>query len=193
MLLAAFSLLMVHHRKNKWWAQKLVTKNQWYLKNYCTDTTGTLILSQDSSLSVYNSNHHEHKNYWSKGNGNFFIAMGPPKAHWYNWMVPSVLDPSRWEIILYFPHYHHYWLKKWGQWQKYCKSVVAWRKGDIFEPKKWAWDDFIAEHKVVIEVTIFSVDNKHWYFVRIGSFNALRHPMKISISCWRGRLNIESF
>jgi hypothetical protein len=32
----------------------------------------------------------------------FFMAMAAMKAHWYNLMVPSILDPSRVEINAVF-------------------------------------------------------------------------------------------
>jgi hypothetical protein len=48
-----------------------------------------------------------------------------------------------------------------------------------------AWENFIAEYKVDNEVTTFAIDNKHCYFVRIGSFEASRHPVKMPIHYWR--------
>jgi hypothetical protein len=58
---------------------------------------------------------------------------------------------------------------------------LSWRKGDKSMPTIQAWENFIAEYKLNIEATIFNIDSKHYYFVRIGSFDASRHPAKTPI------------
>jgi hypothetical protein len=52
-------------------------------------------------------------------------------------------------------------------------------------PVLQAWENFIAEYKVEIEVTTFAIENKRRYFVRISSFQATRHPVKLPIHYWR--------
>jgi hypothetical protein len=65
------------------------------------------------------------------------------------------------------------------------------RKGDQSLPTLQAWENFIAEYKLDIEVTTFIITSKWCYFVRIGSFDALRHPAKIPIHYWREQNNIK--
>ncbi len=61
----------------------------------------------------------------------------------------------------------------------------------VAKPVLQAWENFITEYKVKIEVTTFAIENKHRYFVRVGSFDATRHPVKMPIHYWRDRNNKE--
>jgi hypothetical protein len=63
------------------------------------------------------------------------------------------------------------------------------RKGDKIMPTMQAWANFIAEYKLDIEMTAFNIDSKHHYFVRVGSFDASRHPAKMPIHYWRDQNN----
>jgi hypothetical protein len=47
-----------------------------------------------------------------------------------------------------------------------------------------AWMHFIAEKGLDVEPTTFSVLNKRRYFIRIGSWNKLRHPATLPVTCW---------
>jgi hypothetical protein len=52
-------------------------------------------------------------------------------------------------------------------------------------PTVRAWENFIAEFKLGVEVTTFTIENKCGYFVRIESYHASRHPSKMTICYWR--------
>jgi hypothetical protein len=54
-----------------------------------------------------------------------------------------------------------------------------------------AWENFIAEYKLDIEVITFNINNKCHYFVRISSFDTSRHPAKMPICYWRDQNNKE--
>jgi hypothetical protein len=51
-------------------------------------------------------------------------------------------------------------------------------------PLNNAWQLFIAGMWIDSEVTTFSILNKRQYFIRIGSWNKLRHPPKLPLNCW---------
>jgi len=48
-----------------------------------------------------------------------------------------------------------------------------------------AWMRFIAEKGLDVEITTFSVLNKRRYFIRIGSWNKLRHLATLPVTCWQ--------
>jgi hypothetical protein len=51
-----------------------------------------------------------------------------------------------------------------------------------------AWMVFIVEARLDVEFTTFTIENKRRYYIRIGSWNKLRHPAKLTLSCWREKL-----
>ena len=121
----------------------------------------------------------------------FFMAMAPQKAHWYN-LTPSILDPPRAEINMVFPPLSSLLTLDMGTMEKVLEVCsLSQRKGNRSMPTMQAWENFIAEHKLDIEVTTFNIDHKHCYFVRIGSFDATRHPVKMPVHYWRDRNNKE--
>jgi hypothetical protein len=42
---------------------------------------------------------------------------------------------------------------------------VVLKRGDIFLPILQAWTEFIAEYKIDVELTMFSMGNKHHHFL----------------------------
>ncbi len=61
------------------------------------------------------------------------------------------------------------------------------RRGKV-APILIAWQDYLAEKQTDIEITTFSISNRRRYFIRIGSWNKLRHPPKLPLSCWREKI-----
>jgi len=55
------------------------------------------------------------------------------------------------------------------------------KRGDILLPLLQVWTDFIAEYKIDVELTMFSIGNKHPLFLQIGSFNKMNHPAKMPV------------
>jgi hypothetical protein len=122
----------------------------------------------------------------------FFIAVAPQKAHWYNLMTPSTSDASRADINAVFPPLSSLLNLDRTTMEKVLEACsFSRRKGDQSLPTLQAWDNFIAEYKLDIEVTTFIIASKRRYFVRIGSFDASRHPAKMPIHYWRERNNIK--
>jgi hypothetical protein len=122
----------------------------------------------------------------------FFMAMAAMKAHWYNLMVPSFSDPSRAEINAVFPPLSALLNLDIITMEKVLEVCgLSRRKGNTSLPTMQAWENFIAEYKLDIEVTTFNINNKRRYFVRIGSFDASRHPAKMPICYWRDHNNKE--
>jgi hypothetical protein len=58
------------------------------------------------------------------------------------------------------------------------------RKG-AFLPTLQAKREFIAKYKVDVEMTMFSLGNKHRHFLRVRSFNKMNHPAKMPVFYWR--------
>jgi hypothetical protein len=52
-----------------------------------------------------------------------------------------------------------------------------------------AWSHFIAEKPLDVEITTFTVLEKWRYFIRIGSWNKLRHPASLPVNCWRNDIH----
>jgi hypothetical protein len=48
-------------------------------------------------------------------------------------------------------------------------------------PTMQAWENFISEYKLDVEVATFTINNKCHYFIRIGLYNASRHPALMPI------------
>ena len=119
----------------------------------------------------------------------FFTAMAPQKAHWYNLMAPSISDPSRNDINRIFPQLSSLLNIEIFTMDKVLEECgLCRKKADKFVPVVRAWGDFIAEYKVDIELTMFLIGNKRRHFIRIGSFDKTRHPAKMPVSYWRDRL-----
>jgi hypothetical protein len=58
----------------------------------------------------------------------------------------------------------------------------------ICSPHLKSWHSFIAEYRLDIEVTTFSIANKRHYFIRIGSWDKQQHPLKLPLTCWQGKI-----
>ncbi len=96
---------------------------------------------------------------------NFFLAMAPQKAHWYN-LTPSILDPLEAEINAVFSPLSSLLNLDMIPMAKVLEVCsLSRRKGSKSLPIMQAWENFITEYKVDIEVTTFAIDNKRCYFV----------------------------
>ncbi len=104
-------------------------------------------------------------------------------------MTPSILNPSRAEIIAVFSLLLNLYISTMEKVLEVCS--LSWRKGTKSKPTIHAWENFIVEYKLDIEVTTFNINNKHWYFFKNGSFDASRHAAKIPIYYWRDQNNKE--
>ncbi len=118
----------------------------------------------------------------------FFGSMVMQKAHWYSMTNPSS-DMSSNKINLIFPTLSM--LLSVGpeimdSVLQLCRltQVTRGKAASIMN----AWKDFIAEKRVDIKSTTFSISNRRWYFIRIGSWNKIRHPPKLPLSCWREKI-----
>jgi hypothetical protein len=66
--------------------------------------------------------------------------------------------------------------------------VAGVKKGDTVLPTQQAWREFIAESKIDVELTMFSIGNKRHHFLRIGSFNTINQLPKTPVFYWRDRV-----
>lgn len=120
----------------------------------------------------------------------FFTSMVSQRAHWYNMSNPFVFDPSSAVIDRIFPPMSTLLSLEPGIMDSVLQAcgLAQERKGRM-APNLNAWKDFVAEARVDVEVTTFTIENKRRYFIRIGSWNKQRHPAKLPLSCWRDKLD----
>jgi hypothetical protein len=116
----------------------------------------------------------------------FFTSMLSQKAHWYNMSNPLVFDPSSAVIDRIFPPMSTLLSLEPRTMDSVLQAcgLAQERKGRTI-PNLNAWTDFIAEARLDVELTTFTIENKRRYFIRIGSWHKLRHPAKLPLSCWR--------
>jgi hypothetical protein len=94
-----------------------------------------------------------------------FLAIAPQKVHWYN-LTPSILGLSEAEIDAVFPPLSSLLNLDRSTMAKVLEVCgLSRRKGSQSLPILQAWENFIMEYKVEIEVTTFAIDNKRHYFV----------------------------
>jgi hypothetical protein len=119
---------------------------------------------------------------------NFFHSMATRKAHIAN-SPPS--DPSSSKVNEIFPT-----LSTLLSVDTYimdsmlmlCRLAKQWRRETVALNN--ACQLFIAEMRINSEVTTFFVFNKRQYFIRIGSWNKLRHPPKLPLNYWREKIPV---
>jgi len=119
----------------------------------------------------------------------FLGSMVTQKAHWYSLAVDSN-DPDNAELSIIFPTLssllsieHETMISV----LQLCRLVQR-RRG---KPSLMldAWSHFIAEKRIDVEITTFTVLEKRRYFIRIGSWNKLRHPASLPVNCWRNEIH----
>lgn len=119
----------------------------------------------------------------------FLGSMVTQKAHWYSLAVDSN-DPNNAELSIIFPTLssllsieHETMISV----LQLCRLVQR-RRG---KPSLMldAWSHFIAEKRIDVEITTFTVLEKRRYFIRIGSWNKLRHPASLPVNCWRNEIH----
>ncbi len=133
----------------------------------------------------------EERNIGVRALTNFFLAITPQKAHWYN-LTLSILGPLEAEINAVFPLLSSLLNLDMSTMANVLEVCgLSGRKGRQSLPVFQAWENFITEYKVETEVRTFAIDNKHRYFVQISSFEATRYPVKIPIHYWRDHNNKE--
>jgi hypothetical protein len=114
--------------------------------------------------------------------------MASQKASWYNVIAPLDSDPSRHEINQIFPPLSSLLNIEVIIMNKVMEaSGLCWKKGDTFLPTLQAWREFIAEYKIDVDLTIFSMGNNRRHFLWIGSFNKTNHPSKMPVFYWTDR------
>jgi hypothetical protein len=124
-----------------------------------------------------------------KALADFFTAMTSQKAHWYNMIAPSYSDATREELNRIFPPLSSLLnIEVTIMNQVLEASGLCRKKADIFLPTLQAWREFIAEYKIDVELTMFSLGNKRRHFLRVGSFNKMNHPAKMPVFYWRERV-----
>jgi hypothetical protein len=124
-----------------------------------------------------------------KALADFFTAVASQKAHWYNVIAPSDSDASREEINQIFPPLSSLLNIDFIIIDQVLEaSGLCRKKGDIFLPTLQAWKDFIAEYKIDVELTMFSIGNKRRHFLRVGSFNKMNHHAKMPVFYCRERV-----
>jgi hypothetical protein len=184
-----FYFPQIEDEHQTWWY------NQQYLKSLLTPTASTL---QVPSLIYFKTrcrvdaveNMEKARTIGVSAFAIFFIAVAPQKAHWYNLMTPSTSDASRADINAVFPPLSLLLNLDKTTMEKVLEACsLSWRKGDKSFPTLQAWENIIADYKLDIEVTTFIIASKWHYFVRIGLFDASRHPAKMPIHYWRDRNN----
>jgi hypothetical protein len=95
----------------------------------------------------------------------FFLAIALQKARWYN-LTPSILGPLEAEINAVSPPLSSVLNLDMRTMAKVLEVCgLTQRKGSQSLPVLQAWESFIAEYKVEIEVTTFAFENKRHYFV----------------------------
>jgi hypothetical protein len=115
----------------------------------------------------------------------FFTAMAPQKAHWYNVLPPTNVDPSRDNISRIFPPLSSLLNIEVMIMQKVLEVCgLCRRKGSDLLILENGWKVFIAEYKLDIELTVFTIYGKRHHFLRIGSFNKTNHPPMMPLFCW---------
>jgi len=112
----------------------------------------------------------------------FFLAMSLQKAHRYNIIGPSKSDPLSNDIKRIFPPISSLLNIEATIMNRVLeKSSLCRRRGEVLFPVVQAWHDFITEYGIDVELTMFSIENKWRYFLRIGSYNRSSHPAKMPI------------
>jgi len=123
-----------------------------------------------------------------RASADFFLAMSSQKAHWYNIIAPSKSDPLSNEINRIFPPISSLLNIEATIMNRVLeKSSLCRRRGEVLFPVVQAWHDFITEYGIDVELTMFSIENKRRYFLRISSYNRSSHPAKMPIFYWRER------
>ncbi len=102
--------------------------------------------------------------------------MALQKAHWYNKIVPSDSDLSREEINGIFPPLPSLLNTETAILQKVLRVCRLCQKKRQFLPILQFWTKFIAEYKIDVKLTKFSIGKKCYHFLQIGSFNKMSHP-----------------
>jgi hypothetical protein len=103
--------------------------------------------------------------------------MVSQKARWYNMSNPFFCDPSSAEIDQIFPPMSTLLSLEPGTMDLVLQACgIAQERRGRMTPNLNAWKGFIAEAWVDVEFTTFTIENKRRYFIRIGSWNKLRHP-----------------
>jgi len=122
------------------------------------------------------------RNIGRKALADFFTAMTPQKAHWYSITSASCSDqvfPPLSTLLLIDPEVMNYMLEQCG---------LCFMRTGISSPQINSWHSFIAEYRLDIEVTTFSIAKKRHYFIRIGSWDKQRHPIKLPSTCWKQKI-----
>jgi len=125
----------------------------------------------------------EAKNISQQALADFFTAMTAQKAYWYRITSGSWSDflcslinqvfPLMTTLLSNGPEVMHAMLQKCG--------LCFERKG-AFSPQMNSWQTFIAEYRVDVEVTTFSILNKRRYFIRNGSWDKKQYHPKLPLT-----------
>jgi hypothetical protein len=96
--------------------------------------------------------------------------MSSQKAHWYNIIAPSKSYPLSNDINQTFPPISLLLNIEVPIMNRFLEiSSLCHRRGEVLFPIVQAWHDFIMEYGIDVELTMFSIENKWRYFLRIGS------------------------
>ncbi len=112
----------------------------------------------------------------------FFGAMVTQKAHWYCLSVLPASDATNVEVNQIFPLLSTLLSVEPGLMLSMLQlsGLAQLRRGKVSISIK-TWTEFIAEKRLDIEITTFSVVNRRYNFIRVGSWNKDRHPPQLPL------------
>jgi hypothetical protein len=120
----------------------------------------------------------------------FFGAMVTQKAHWYCLSVLPASDATNVEVNQIFPLLSTLLSVEPGLMLSMLQlsGLAQLRRGKVSISIK-TWTEFIAEKRLDIEITTFSVVNRRYNFIRVGSWNKDRHPPQLPLQLWRDKIS----
>ena len=99
------------------------------------------------------------------------VLFTAQKGHWYNLLEPSASDELKKEINAIFPPVSSIMHLDATTMDKVFKKCLLFKEKGTNTIIDWyAWDQFIIEHMLDIEVTVIKINNKTHHLVRLGSF-----------------------
>ena len=117
-----------------------------------------------------------------------FSEIAAQKGHWYNLLEPSASDELKKEINPIFPPVSSIMHLDATTMDKVFKKCLLFKEKGTNTIIDWyAWDQFIIEHMLDIEVTKIKINSKTHHLVRLGSFeDSLAN--KTAIFIWKNRV-----
>ena len=108
------------------------------------------------------------------------------KAHWYTIIPPSADEPTGPFICSIFPSLSDLLSLDDNIWKALLVhlGLASYWHGTLCSPYQAAWERFIGEFKLKVEVSAFKLAWKQRYFVQIGSWDKKRHPLMRPIDIW---------